>query len=102
MGLMQRFRGARLRSAGPPDDVGVREPATLEWDPIGAAFERRTRPEQVAKIQSANREAALAWADAVRAGTMSRAEFDLITRQAVRMRQLRPEHLEEALGTLDG
>jgi hypothetical protein len=102
MGLMQRFRGAKVRSSDTSDEPGARGTVTLEWDPIGTAFERRSRPEQMARIQSANREAALCWADAVRAGTMSRAQFDLITRQAVRTRQLLPDHLEEALARLEG
>jgi hypothetical protein len=92
MGLMQKLRGG----AKVPDVV------TVDRDPLGTAFERRSTPEQMRKIRAANRDAALSWADAVRAGTMTRAQFDMVTRQAVRMRMLLPEDHATAAAKLDG
>lgn len=92
MGLIQKLRGGGK----------ARDAATVDRDPLGAAFERRSTADQLRRIRSANRDAALSWADAVRAGTMTRAQFDMVTRQAVRMRMLLPEDHATAAAELDG
>jgi hypothetical protein len=75
--------------------------AEAQWDRIGAEFERKTKPAQVQKIRAANRMAALAWADAVLAGQMTRARFDQGTQQSLRMGHLLPEDLAAAVAKLD-
>ena len=76
--------------------------AEAQWDRIGADFERTTKPEQVRKIREGNRTAALAGADAVLAGQLTRAQFDQSMEQSVRMGHLLPEDLQAALAKLDG
>jgi hypothetical protein len=45
--------------------------------------------------------AALAWADAVLAGQMTREQFDRSTEQSLRMGHLLPDDLQEARAKLD-
>jgi hypothetical protein len=75
--------------------------AESQWDAIGRQFERTTKPEQVQKIRADNRMAALAWADAVLAGQMTREQFDRSTEQSLRMGHLLPDDLQEARAKLD-
>ncbi len=75
--------------------------AEAQWDHIGAEFERTTKPAMVQKIREQNRMAALAGADMVLAGQLTRAQFDQSMEQSVRMGHLHPEDLEAALAKLD-
>jgi len=75
--------------------------AGAQWDHMGAEFERTTKPAQVQKIRAANRVAALAGADMVLAGQLSRAQFDQSMEQSLRMGHLLPEDLAEAVAKLD-
>jgi len=107
-----------LRVTGPgPEDVEIdwdgylalpgrkqaaeRLRAEAQWDRVGAEFERKTKPAQVQKIRAGSRTAALAWADAVVAGQMTRAQFDQSTEQSLRMGHLLPGDLQEARAKLD-
>jgi hypothetical protein len=107
-----------LRVTGPgPEDVEIdwdgylalpgrkqtaeRLRAEAQWDRVGAEFERTTKPAQVQKVRANSRMAALAWADAVVAGQMTRAQFDQSTEQSLRMGHLLAEDLQEARAKLD-
>lgn len=71
-------------------------------DHIAAEFERTTKPAQVQKIRANTRMAALTSADMVRAGQMSREQFDESMNLSVRMGHLLPEDLAEAVAKIEG
>jgi len=68
-----------------------------KWDAVGAQFERTTKPAMVAKIRAGSRQAVLSWAQAVRAGAMTRAEFERNAEQNLRMGHLLAADYEQAV-----
>ena len=72
-----------------------------QWDGIGARFEQTTKPATVAKIRGNSREAAHSWAHAVRAGQLTRAEFERNAEQLLRMGHLLVADYEQAVLIID-
>ncbi|KAA1427404.1 hypothetical protein [Nocardioides antri] len=68
-----------------------------QWDAIGARFEQTTKPATVAKIRGNSQMAVMSWAQAVRAGQLSRADFERNAEQLLRMGHLLAVDYERAV-----
>lgn len=68
-----------------------------QWDAIGARFEQTTKPALVAKIRGNSQQSSMSWAHAVRAGAMTRADFERNAEQLLRMGHLLAADYERAV-----